>query len=82
VTSSELTCQELVELITDYFEGALPPHERQRFETHLTHCDGCTNYVEQIRILLRLSERLTETMIPSDARRELLAVFRDWNQKQ
>jgi anti-sigma factor RsiW len=38
----EMTCQELV---TEYLEGTLPPAERERFELHLSACDGCTNYL-------------------------------------
>ena len=44
-----LTCRELVELITDYLEGAMPPDERARFEAHVAECDGCEAYVRQMR---------------------------------
>ena len=44
-----LACIELVELVTEYFDDALPPVDRARFERHLMTCDGCTTYVEQIR---------------------------------
>jgi anti-sigma factor RsiW len=46
---SELTCQELVELVTDYFENELDPSDRARFERHVVACSGCTNYVRQMR---------------------------------
>jgi anti-sigma factor RsiW len=50
-----VTCQELVELVTDYFEGALDETDRDRFEAHLTVCPGCVHYVGQMRVTLRLA---------------------------
>lgn len=44
-----MTCQQLVELVTAYLEGALPPGERERFEAHRKGCLGCTTYVSQVR---------------------------------
>jgi anti-sigma factor RsiW len=49
-----MTCQELVELVTDYLEDALTPEERERFEAHLDDCPGCRAYVEQMRVTIRL----------------------------
>jgi anti-sigma factor RsiW len=46
---ADLTCHELIELVTDYLEDALPAHERARFEAHLGECEGCVAYVEQMR---------------------------------
>ncbi|MDQ5874162.1 MAG: zf-HC2 domain-containing protein, partial [Actinomycetota bacterium] len=45
----ELTCRELVELVTDYLEGGLTPEDRMRFEEHLLICEGCSAYVDQVR---------------------------------
>jgi anti-sigma factor RsiW len=44
-----ISCQEIVELITEYLEGTLSPVDRARFEHHLDRCDGCDAYVEQMR---------------------------------
>jgi len=76
--STELTCREMVELMTAYLEGALPPDERARFETHLSGCDGCTNYLEQMRETIRLTGRLTEDQLDPVQRDALLAAFRGW----
>lgn len=77
--SAEITCQQLVELVTDYLDGALTPSDRERFERHLTACSGCTTYVEQIRETVRLTgERLTEETLPDEMRETLLFQFRDW----
>ena len=49
VTADEVTCEQLVELVTDYFEGALPPRTLSRVEEHLVMCDWCVTYVEQMQ---------------------------------
>jgi predicted anti-sigma-YlaC factor YlaD len=71
----ELTCQELVELITSYLDDALTSEERQLLEHHLTYCHGCRAYLEQMRVTLRLVGRLSTEDIPDDLRDELLAAF-------
>jgi anti-sigma factor RsiW len=73
-----VSCKELVELVTDYFEGNLPPGERQRFDEHLKLCDGCVNYVEQMRVTIAATGALREESVPPEAREALLHVFRDW----
>jgi anti-sigma factor RsiW len=72
-----MTCQELVELVTDYFDGALAPDAREAFEAHLTVCPGCAAYLEQMRTTIRLAGDTQEL----EARPEtaaLLDAFRDW----
>ncbi len=78
MSTRELTCRELVELVTDYLEGTLPDGERDRFEAHLATCDGCTNYLFQIRETIRLTGMLTEEQIPERQREVLLDAFRGW----
>ena len=74
-----MTCRELVELVTDYLEGALPDGDRARVEEHLLKCDGCGAYVEQMRQTIRLTGRLGEDDVAPEAREKLLAAFRDWS---
>ena len=78
MSTTDLTCQELVELVTDYVEDTLPPDERARFERHLSICPGCVTYVEQFRQTIALTGALRENDLASTARDELLAQFRDW----
>jgi len=78
MTSNILTCQELVEIVTDYLEGAMTAEERARFEEHLGMCTGCQNHVEQMRRTIRALGRLTEQTIAPEARRDLLDIFRNW----
>ncbi|HEX5900528.1 MAG TPA: zf-HC2 domain-containing protein [Solirubrobacteraceae bacterium] len=73
-----LSCQELVELVTDYLEGALPPAEHARFDAHIAGCEGCTMYVRQMREMLEVLGELTTDSLSPQAETELLATFRDW----
>jgi len=74
----ELTCRELVELVTDYLEGALSPEERMRFEEHLLICEGCSAYVDQVRKTIEVVGSLQEESIPPQMRDNLLEAFRAW----
>jgi anti-sigma factor RsiW len=73
-----LSCQEVVELVTDYLEGTLPADETTLFEQHLNFCDGCIWYVEQMRTTIATVGRIREEDIPVETREQLLAAFRDW----
>jgi anti-sigma factor RsiW len=76
---TELTCQEIVELVTDYIEGTMPLDERGRFEHHLSYCPGCVTYVEQIRETIRATGGIPREETLSPALREgLIAQFRLW----
>lgn len=72
-----MNCKDLVELITEYLEGAMPPLERERLDEHLTECDGCTSFLDQFRTTIRLTGMLTEEQVPPEARAALLRAFRD-----
>ena len=78
MNSLELTCAELVELVTDYLEGALSPADGERFEQHIHACNGCTAYVEQFRETIRLTGVLRENDLTPEARVALLAEFAGW----
>jgi anti-sigma factor RsiW len=74
----EMSCRELVELVTEYLEGTLGRRDRRRFEAHIAGCEHCTTYVEQMREVIAALGRLTEDSIAPQAREELLTAFRDW----
>ncbi len=73
-----LTCKELVELVTDYLEGVLPPEDRERFEVHLATCDGCTVYLQQMRKTIQTVGNLQENNLSAQAKENLLRLFRNW----
>lgn len=76
----ELTCKELVEVVTDYLEGRLPPAERVRFEEHVAFCSWCRTYLDQMRETVRLTGTLREDNLSPEARDGLLRAFRDWKE--
>ena len=78
VRVEELSCREVVEILGDYLEGAMTPEDRLRLEAHLADCDGCTAYLEQLRITVRLSGRLSEEAVSPEAMAPLLEAFRAW----
>jgi anti-sigma factor RsiW len=75
---SGLVCQEMVELITDYLEGALSRSQRRRFEAHIAGCEHCTEYLEQMRATIRLTGRLREDDLTPEMRSEFAELYRRW----
>jgi anti-sigma factor RsiW len=78
VPTDELTCQQLVELVTAYLEGALPPDDRRRFEEHLASCEFCTEYLRQMRLTIGALGHRPEDSISSEALAELRTAFRSF----
>ena len=76
--SKELTCKELVEIVTDYFEGALSSVDAERFDQHIAKCDWCKIYLEQMQATIRTLGSLPEEIINPRAKEELLEAFRGW----
>ena len=74
----QLSCRELVELVTDYLEGALAADERARFDEHIGKCHGCGVYLEQMRQTIVVLGRLPEDTLAPEAERELLEAFHGW----
>ena len=77
-SANELTCKELVELVTDYFEGKLSVADQQRWAQHMSKCDWCKLYLEQMQLTVKALGKLTEESIPPHAKERLLSAFRDW----
>lgn len=73
-------CNELVELVTEYLEGAMPQAASARLESHLAECPGCAEYVEQIRTAVRVAGGIEPPVSAGDADR-LLEIFREWKEQ-
>ena len=73
-----MTCRELVELVTEYLDDALPPRDRERFEEHLADCSGCRAHVAQVRETIKVLGSASPESLSEQAERDLLATFRDW----
>jgi anti-sigma factor RsiW len=74
----ELVCQQVVELVTDYLEGALPRSQRRRLEAHLAACEHCTEYLAQMRATIELTGRLREEDLSPEMREEFSSIYRRW----
>jgi anti-sigma factor RsiW len=77
-SADHISCQAVVELVTDYLDKALPPDEAALFEQHINFCDGCIWYVEQIKATAAALGELREEDISPEARERLLSAFRNW----
>ena len=74
-TAEDIACIELVELVTDYLEGALPPERGQAVEAHLSACAGCATHLEQMRQTLAAVGRIEPEMLSQEQRQTLLELF-------
>lgn len=71
----DVRCREVVDVLSDYFEGALPVEQRALLEQHLLFCEGCSNYVDQMRTSIRLTGRLQEEDVPAPVMDKVLQMF-------
>ena len=78
IDTEALSCQELVELVTEYLDGALPGPQRLAFEQHVAICPPCRGYFGQLRRTIRIGGRLREEDLPERVRDAMLDAFRDW----
>jgi anti-sigma factor RsiW len=73
----DLACVEVVELVADYLEGALPAAESRRLRRHLDTCPGCAEYLKQLRTIAGSLRGVTDDSFPAEMRDGLIADFRD-----
>ena len=78
VAAVPITCREVLDLLTDYLESALPAAAHARVERHLAGCDGCERHLEQLRATIGTLGALAEADVAPDVRDQLLAAFRSW----
>ena len=73
-------CEEIVELLGEYVEGALPAARAAEVEAHLRDCDGCTALLEQLRTTVALLEAVPPDVVADaladDVRAALVERFR------
>jgi predicted anti-sigma-YlaC factor YlaD len=75
-----LTCQEVVELVSDYLEGALGRSTRRRLEAHLRGCDPCVGYFDQIRTTVAITQRIRAEHVAPTTTAHLVDLYRQWQQ--
>jgi anti-sigma factor RsiW len=73
---ADLTCQELVELVTDYLDGALDEDTANRFERHLALCPGCDTYLDQMKATAALLGKIPVETLSEEMQATLLGTFR------
>jgi anti-sigma factor RsiW len=76
--SRDLTCAEVVELVTEYLEGGLSAADRERFEEHLGFCDWCVTYLDQMRQTVEATGGLREEDLDPEVQEALIEAFRGW----
>lgn len=74
----EMTCRELVELVTEYLEGTLLGHDRKRLEAHLRQCPYCEEYIAQMQQTVAVLGKLPPEPMDPDREQRLLEAFRGW----
>ena len=74
----DLACRELVELLTEFLDGALDERTRTQVEQHLVLCPGCTEYLRQFRATIGATRKLAEQDLPERVKESLLDAFRHW----
>jgi anti-sigma factor RsiW len=78
----DLVCEQAVELVTDYLDGALSRRQRRRFETHIRACPNCSAYLEQIQAVIATGGSITPDDLTLQARDDLTALYRQWRGEQ
>jgi anti-sigma factor RsiW len=73
-----LRCDDFVELVTAYLDGALEPQTERRFVEHLAECDGCDRYLEQFRATVRRLGALPGESLTGETRDRLMHTFKNW----
>jgi anti-sigma factor RsiW len=77
--AEQMSCAELVALVTDYLEGSLSWRERRRFRKHLKACPPCGHYLAQMKQVIESIGELSEDAIAPAAMDELMTAFRDFH---
>jgi anti-sigma factor RsiW len=71
-----MTCQEFVEVVTEYLEGALTEERRAELHVHMEECGGCNRYLEQMRATIAALSDLPPDNGFVESREAALEAFR------
>ena len=82
MTAEHLPCNEVVELLTDYLDGALDASTVERVEAHLALCPPCVIYLDQLRTTIADIGLLPLDTLGDVAIAELEAAFREFHRPQ
>jgi anti-sigma factor RsiW len=74
---ADINCRGVVEIVTDYLEGALTPGDTEIVDRHLATCEGCRRYLAQMRTTIATLGQLRDEDVPGEMRESLIAAFRE-----
>jgi anti-sigma factor RsiW len=77
-SAEHLSCQEVVELVTEYLDESLPTEDMTLFEQHLNVCEGCVWYVDELRTTVEMVGEIREEDVSPEMKDRLMGAFRDW----
>lgn len=69
---SRLACDDVMQRVTEYLDGALPPGAAAAFERHLAECANCTRYLQEIRQTIHRLNALPREPMPAAMKDRLL----------
>jgi anti-sigma factor RsiW len=75
MTPRDVACNELVELLTEYLEGTLPPDEMAAIDAHLSGCDACQTYLDQLRVTISALGSVPTPTLPDETIDAVLTAF-------
>ena len=78
IDGHDITCRQVVALVTAYLDGQLPRGEHDLFEQHLAECEDCTEHVRQIRATVALTGQAPVDELDPAAREDLMNLYRRW----
>lgn len=73
----DVACRQVVEMVTDYLDGALPVEDRAALEQHLVLCEGCTTFLDQMRTTIGLTGALREEDIPDEVMAAVMRTIKE-----
>lgn len=74
-----ISCQEVVEIVTDYLEGQLDEATRTELEAHLALCPGCDLYLDQMRATIDELGHVPVESLSEQAQSDLMSAFRTFH---
>ncbi|MGO8724599.1 MAG: anti-sigma factor family protein [Acidimicrobiales bacterium] len=74
----DIVCREAVELVIDYLEGKLSRRDTRAFEAHLGACDGCEEYLRQIKATIEILGRVQPEDLAPETRQGLMELYREF----
>jgi predicted anti-sigma-YlaC factor YlaD len=74
----DLSCREVVELVTEYLENTLLPEMRKHLEEHVAECPGCESFIEQIQLTISMLSQIAQAPVSATTKQRLLQLFQDW----